>query len=262
DLSRTSVPRPTRDRLRFSITPRTVPARPLERGGRSRGSPHPNPATGTAVTRTRIRCRTKGETMRPMHPIARPARALGAGIVAGLSLLMVALAAAPSWAATPSTFTTMRQPISIASLPQRLVATRFCSDRIFAINQTGAISTFATLPSTGNSCLARDVVVSPGLGGVAQNNAVALPKPTIYRMPANGSTVQAFATISSLDNSETSLTFDTVGTFGFNLIATDRLGTIWRITAAGVATKFTDVGHHIEGAQVAPMGFTPFGGQL
>lgn len=203
--------------------------------------------------------------MRPMSSTDRSARALPGVIVSALSLLLVAVAAGPSSAAaaaTPSTFATMKQPISIASLPRTLVATRFCSDRIFAINKAGVASRFADLPSTGNACLARDVVVSPGLGGFTKNDVFAVQKQTIYRISSTGASVSPFVTIPSLDNSETSLTFDTVGTFGNNLIATNRLGAIWRITSAGAASLLVDIGHHIEGAQVAPIGFTPFGGQL
>jgi hypothetical protein len=180
--------------------------------------------------------------------------------VCGLTLALGG--ARPSFAATPSEFATMQQPISLASLPRTVLATRFCSDRVSMINKAGTVTRFADLPSTGNDCVARDVVVSPGLGGFRKNEVFVVQKQTIYRISSTGQQLRAFVTIGSLHNSETSLTFDTVGTFGFNLIATDRLGTVWRITSAGAATQVANLGHHIEGAQVAPMGFEPFGGQL
>lgn len=179
-----------------------------------------------------------------------------------LGALLTSLSGTPAYAATPSPFVSIRQPISLGAELKRLLATRSCADRVLAIKQDGTITTFANLPSTGNSCLARDLVVSPGLGGFPKDYVYAVQKQTIYRIPPTGGTVTSVVTISSLHNSETSLTFDTVGTFGFNLIATDRLGPIWTVSSGGVATQIADVGHHIEGAQVAPLGFAPFGGQI
>jgi hypothetical protein len=190
------------------------------------------------------------------------ARRIRGFFLAVMAAMVFLLGMVPAQAGTPSTFVGLTQPISIASLPTRLVATRFCADRVLAINQAGTITTFANLPSTGNMCLARDVVVSPGLGGFQKNFVYAVQKQTIYRIPPAGGAATAFVTLPAINNSETSLTFDTVGTFGFNLIATDRLGKIYRITSSGVATLVVDLGHHIEGPQVAPTGFAPFGGQL
>lgn len=181
-----------------------------------------------------------------------------------LGMLVLALGVAPAEAANPSPFVSLQQPISVAAQPKRLLVTRFCADKVLAVNQAGTITTFADLPSTGGSCLARDVVVSPGLGRFPFPKwaVYVVQKQTIYKIPKEGGTATPLVTIDSLHNSETSLTFDTVGTFGFNLIATDRLGEIWRITRTGFAQKVADVGHHIEGGQVAPLGFAPFGGQL
>jgi hypothetical protein len=183
-------------------------------------------------------------------------------VSATLASLLLVIGVIPASAATPSPFATVQQPISVAAASSRILATRFCADRVLAISQAGAITTFANLPSTGNQCLARDVVVSPGLGGFQAGVVFAVQKQTIYRIPANGGNARAFVTIPSLQSSETSLTFDTVGTFGFNLIATGRLGEIWRITPSRTTTLVTNLGHHIEGAQMAPSGFAPFGGQL
>ena len=199
-----------------------------------------------------------------MHISRRTRRpvALRSVLVVAIGLLLVAVGAVPSQAAHPSTFVGITQPISVASLPTRLVATRFCADKVLAINQAGTITTFSNLPSTGGSCLARDVVVSPGLGGFQKNYVFAVQKQTIYKIAPTGGTATPFVTVSGLQNSETSLTFDTVGSFGFNLIATARLGKVYRITSAGVATLVVNLGHHIEGPQVAPAGFAPVGGQL
>jgi hypothetical protein len=105
-------------------------------------------------------------------------------------------------------------------------------------------------------------VVSPGRGGFQRGFVFAVQQQTIYKIPPTGGTAVPFVTIASLENSETSMTFDTVGSFGFALIVTDRLGEIWKVTSGGVATMITDVGHQTEGPAVAPMTFAPFGGQI
>jgi hypothetical protein len=179
-----------------------------------------------------------------------------------LGLLLLVLTGAPAQAANPTPFTGMQQPISVAAQPKRLLATRFCSDKVLSINQAGVITTFSNLPSTGNSCLARDVVVSPGLGGFPPFAVYAVQKQTIYKIPKQGGTAVPLVTIDTLENSETSLTFDTVGTFGYGLIAMDRLGEIWKVTHTGFAQLIVDLGHQMEGGQVAPLDFAPFGGQL
>jgi hypothetical protein len=179
-----------------------------------------------------------------------------------IALLAITLLGTPAQAANPSPFVGMQQPISVAAQPKKLLATRFCADKVLSINQAGTITTFAQLPSTGNACLARDVVVSPGLGGFPPFAVFAVQEQTIYKIPKQGGTPVALVTIPSLHSSETSLTFDTVGTFGFNLLASDRLGEIWKVTKTGFAQLLTNVGHHIEGIQVAPTGFAPFGGQI
>jgi hypothetical protein len=189
-------------------------------------------------------------------------RVFRAGLSLSLGILMLALLGTPAKAANPSPFAFMQQPISVAAQPKRLLATRFCADKVLSVSQAGTITTFADLPSTGGSCLARDVVVSPGLGGFPYWAVFAVQKQTIYKIPKQGGPAVPFVTIDSLHNSETSLTFDTVGTFGYNLIAMDRLGQIWKITHTGFAQLIVDIGHQIEGGQVAPLGFAPFGGQL
>jgi hypothetical protein len=202
--------------------------------------------------------------MKASSAINRPmsGRVVRRGLPPLLALVMLALTATSAQAATPSVFVPMKQPISLAAAKTRLLATRFCSDRVFAINQAGTISTFANLPSTGNSCIGRDIAISPGLGGFRKDYVFAVQKQVIYWIPPTGGTPVAFVTIPSLHDSDTSLSFDTVGTFGFNLIAMDRLGQVWTVTSRRVATEVTDLGHQIEGGQVAPLGFVPFGGQL
>jgi hypothetical protein len=184
------------------------------------------------------------------------------GFSLSLGVLMLALSGTPAQAANPSPFAFMQQPISVAAQPKRLLATRFCSDKVLSVSQAGTITTFSNLPSTGNKCLARDVVVSPGLGGFPAFAVYAVQKQTIYKIPKQGGAPTPLVTIDTLENSETSLTFDTVGTFGYNLIAMDRLGEIWKVTHTGFAQLIVDVGHQIEGGQVAPLDFVPFGGQL
>jgi hypothetical protein len=168
----------------------------------------------------------------------------------------------PALAATPSPFTHMSRPNSIAALPDRLVATRFCARKVLSISDIGTITNFADLPATGGLCLGRDLAVSSGLGGFPRNHVFVVQEQTIYSIPQTGGSATRFATIPSLPNSDSSLTFDRVGTFDHMLIVTDRRGSVWTVNSTGRATRIADVGVHIEGPEVAPLSFDPAGGKI
>jgi DNA-binding beta-propeller fold protein YncE len=178
------------------------------------------------------------------------------------TVAIVALNPPQAAAGTPSPFTNMNRPISIAALPDRLVATRFCARRVLSISDTGTITTFANLPASGGLCLGRDLAVSPGLGGFPLNHVFVVQRQTIYSIQPTGGSATRFATIPSLPNSDSSLTFDRVGSFDHKLIVTDRRGPVWTVSSGGRATQIADVGVHIEGPEVAPLAFDPVGGKI
>ena len=89
--------------------------------------------------------------------------------------------------------------------------------------------------------------------------------PTIYKAPPGGAPVSVFQTIPvALGDTHANLTFDTSGTFNFNLIATGFNGVVG-LNSAGTTT-FTypnpQPGLTLEGAKVAPLSYAPCPGCL
>jgi hypothetical protein len=68
----------------------------------------------------------------------------------------------------------------------------------------------------------------------------------------------------ALDGIVRSLLFDTVGTFGYNLLATTELGSVYRIDSTGKAIKLANVNEDIKAADIVPLGpeYGPFAGQM
>ena len=99
----------------------------------------------------------------------------------------------------------------------------------------------------------------------------------IIKVSPDGSSVTLFTTIPSLPSSHNGITFDHVGTFGYDMIVTagtgypqspthvtGASGEVWRVNSAGVATLVATVPGCpgstcpiLEGVEVAPLGFAP-----
>jgi hypothetical protein len=165
-------------------------------------------------------------------------------------------------AANPSVFATVSQPIGIAVTRTAVLATLMCSDEVYAFAEDGIATPFAALPETGNACRERYIAVSPGVGGFPKGYIYVTHGQDIVRISPDGLTVTVFATIASLPNGETGITFDSGGMFGGAMIITDRHGPIWTVTSAAVATQIADIGQSIEGPGIAPRNFGSFGGQI
>ena len=61
---------------------------------------------------------------------------------------------------------------------------------------------------------------------------------------------------------ETGITFDHVGTFGYNMIVTCDNGLVWQVDGTGIPTFIADAGTHLEGPAIPPLSFGPYGGQI
>src|SRR5262245_29905085 len=140
-------------------------------------------------------------------------------------------------AANPTVFATVDRPIGIAITKTAVLSTLMCSDEVYSFAQDGTVSPFAALPATGNSCRERYIAVSPGVGGFPKNYIYVTQEQDIVQISPDGLTVTVFATIDSLPNGETGITFDTGGKFGGAMIITDKHGPIWTVTSAAVATQ-------------------------
>jgi hypothetical protein len=164
-------------------------------------------------------------------------------------------------AAVPSTFATLGRPVGVAATATGLLVTQAQRSTVKAIDSTGAVTLFATLPTTERS-IEPYIAVSSGLGGFPPGKVYVVVRQRIWQISANGSNAKVFKKIAGLSAGNNGITFDTVGTFGFNMIITDRRGPVWTVTSSGVATQIVDVMAQIEGPAVAPSTFGNFGGQL
>ena len=162
----------------------------------------------------------------------------------------------------PSVFASVTKPDGILALSDKILVTQFNKDTIRKVDASGNVAVWANLPSTGNKSVERYMALSPGAHGFTAGNIFATVGPDIYEITPDGLTVSLFTHISALPNGETGITFDTVGTFGFKMILTDRRGPVWTVDSAGNATQIGDFLKQIETPKVAPADWAPYGGQL
>jgi hypothetical protein len=179
-------------------------------------------------------------------------------------------------------FASVVEPIGIAATPGRLLVTRpLCGDprQVLAIDDSGATTVFATLPSRGG-CFEDYIAVagpadpslpgfpSPTKGGFVSNDVFVTQGAKILKISLSG-VVTTFATISSCGPSRTGITFDDVGTFGYAMIVTCESGKVWKVNPSGAATLVADIAAllglatvRIENPDVAPSTFAPYGGHI
>ena len=86
---------------------------------------------------------------------------------------------------------------------------------------------------------------------------------SIYKIDYSGNSVQLFST--PVKSQQLSfIAFDTVGTWGYNLLALYMNGMIWSVNSNGSATEIANVGanQNPECITVAPQSFGSYGGDL
>ena len=192
-----------------------------------------------------------------------------------LLLLLIFLFATQSYASTPSVFvSSINNPIGIAASSDRVLVTLYGENpnRVWSIDSFGAQTVFATLPGTPS--VATNVAISPGMGGFPSGSVYVTQGPNIYRISPDGTSVVLFKTIPSLSTEYNGITFDRVGSFGFDMIVTSSYnGEVWRLNSSGTATLlvtnpilipgfgYTNL-NAIRGPDVAPLTFAPYGGHL
>ncbi len=181
--------------------------------------------------------------------------------------------------ATPSTFTItppLVEPIGIAYSPtvnKLLFTVPFfgkTNRKVIGVTDTGVSSLFATLPDRVTSPLHPDawedhIAVSPGLGGFTKGAVFATQGQDILQIPPTGGASVLFVHIPGLTDTHTGIAFDTVGTFGFQMLLTGQNSHVYSVNSAGVVTVINDITVFsapvaVENGQVAPMGWGVYGG--
>jgi Tol biopolymer transport system component len=164
----------------------------------------------------------------------------------------------------PGDFASVNKPTGVAVTADAVLVTQFNNDRVRSFDSSGTMTTFAELPPTGNRAAERYIAISPGLGGFPADYVYVTVGKDIYEITPDGTSVELFVNIPDLQDSQTGITFDTVGGFQNRMILTDRTGPIWSVDHdTRSAIKIGDLGRHVqESPVVAPESFIPYDGQL
>lgn len=149
---------------------------------------------------------------------------------------------------------------------------------------TGSVTASYPIPSMlssafcqTNSCPADYYVepylaVSSGAGGFAAGEVFITQGPNIYEMAPGGGQISLFTTVPGLFTAvplsdgfpeyASGITFDTVGSFGDDMIVTSTNGSVYQVTSTGTASLVGNVGTTIEGPAVAPPAFVEYAGDV
>src|SRR5262245_40068547 len=177
--------------------------------------------------------------------------------IAGLLSLAVIL-----YAANPSPFATVNTPVGVAASGTNLIVTEYCGHNVDTIDCHGNVTLLATLPGLSD-CKEELVTIAPSQAATAgfnQGDIFVTQGAAIYKV--TGGTVTLFAVMPVCADYHTGVTFDHVGTFGYNMIVTCVNGAIWQVDGTGIPTFIADTATWTEAPAVPPLSFGPYGGQI
>jgi len=187
-----------------------------------------------------------------------------------LTMLGLLAVAGAFYAANPTSFAPVPDPIGVAAAPDLLLVTENCSQDVDAIDCSGTASVFASIPGNGG-CTEKYLAIAPSQSanaGFTPRDIFVTRGAEIYKVDPSGSpphSATLFATITGAPDDHTGITFDHVGTFGWNMIVTTsdpngftNGGKVYRVDGNGNSTLIADTGMQtIQGPAVVPMSFGP-----
>ena len=236
-----------------------------------------------------------------MNPFGRWMRRFGPMllvVVVGGTLLSVPNVALGDLPAAESLFASVIQPIGVAASPGKLLVTRpFVGNprQVVSISPTGTVSVFATLPNLPQEAPPREEYIAAAPAAADFLNTAAVSDPLvpnrkftpneagfasgfvyvtqgskIIKIAPDGSAQTTFKDLSTVregacGDSQTGITFDRVGTFGYRMIVTCNNGNVWALDKGGNPSLIATIRAPgpFEGPEVAPTsGFSPFNGRL
>src|ERR1700756_3458846 len=184
------------------------------------------------------------------------------GIKVALSITGLLSLAVILYAANPAPFATVNTPVGVAASGTDLIVTEYCGHNIDTIDCQGNVTLLATLPGIGD-CREEYVTIAPyqsANAGFVPGDIFVTQGSTVYKV--TGGIVTAFTVLPNCAEDHTGITFDHVGTFGYNMIVTCENGRVWQVDGTGSPTFITDAATHLEGPAIPPLSFGPFGGQI
>jgi hypothetical protein len=169
----------------------------------------------------------------------------------------------PSMATSSSVFASVPAPIGVAASQSQLVVSEYCTGNLDTIDDLGTVSLFTSIPGYPvGTCTEMYLAISPGLGTWAASDLYATQGGQVWKISPDGSSVTPFATIPSCGVTHSGITFDHVGTFGFDMIVSCNNGNVYRVNSGGTPTFLASTGTFLEGPDIPPMTFGPLGGQV
>jgi len=167
------------------------------------------------------------------------------------------------YAASPTQFGSVPEPIGVAAAPSQLIVSEYCSQNLDKIDCLGNVSVLATIPGPIGPCLERYITIAPSqsaLAGFTPRDVFVTQGTAVYKVLGASGTL--FATITGCQEDHTGITFDHAGTFGYNMIVTCEGGGVWQVDSTGTPTHIAETNTAIEGPAVPPLSFGPLGGQI
>jgi hypothetical protein len=192
-----------------------------------------------------------------------------------LTMLGLFATAGIFYAATPNSFAPVHGggPVGVAAAPGLLVVTEYCSQNVDTIDCGGNVTTLATIPGPAGPCVEKYITIAPSQSGLPNNtftpgDIFVTKGAEIYKI--SGGVISHFATIPDAPSDHTGITFDHVGTFGWNMIVTTsddvnttNGGKIYKVDGSGQPTLIANTGFQtIKGPAVVPAMFGTYSGQL
>ena len=167
---------------------------------------------------------------------------------------------------------TIALPVGIAADATRVLVTGpACNDPmhprgVYDIT-SGAPVLFQPLPFEPG-CTENYIAIAPGFGGFTAGDVFVTSGNNIFKITGGALPPPApFATVGA-SGTHSGISFDGVGTFGFNMIVSGENGHLFLIDHTGTLTKdivptlAAGSGVQLESPRVAPLTFGPFGGYL
>ena len=169
------------------------------------------------------------------------------------------------YAANPFPFSSgVPFPTGVAAAPDILLVSEYCSENIDKIDCNGNATLFAQFPGFG-SCREKYMTIAPSqsaAAGFTPRDVFATEGSLVFKV--HEGTVTLFTALGGcLASDHNGITFDHVGTFGFDMIVTCQEGNVFRVHGDGTETQIAGpFGVDIEGPAVVPTGFGPHGGEI
>jgi hypothetical protein len=182
---------------------------------------------------------------------------------------VVALAGIPARAnITLSTFTTPPAGANLGTIGFAYAGNKFVGStydgHLYSTDLIGGSQAlFATGLSLSGPFVEHFVAASSGYGSFPNRDLyVGESNGSIYHIKNDGSSFNTFA--NGLVGGVRGIVFDTVGTFGFDMLVTTSAGYVYKIDGSGTQTLLAKIGEDTEGATVIPLGagFGGYDGQL